>query len=229
MPLPLWRLTGWRRQAFEFFGSDRFSRPACFDLERKLDTLFDRPGYFVEAGAVDGFFESNTYYLERFRGWSGLLIEPSPTMFSRIARNRPNASAVNCALVSFDYDLPTVTLTDAHAFSGIFTANTAENEARLKAAKQFSDPRSVDVPARTLQSILDQLGVDRVDFFSLDVEGYEDQVLGGLDFARIRPRYILAECVTPQQKETLDRRLSPWYECLGPLSNRDVFYRAKDE
>ena len=150
-------------------------------------------------------------------------------MFSRIARNRPNASAVNCALVSFDYDLPTVTLTDAHAFSGIFTANTAENAARLTAAKQFGDPRSVDVPARTLQSILDQLGVGRVDFFSLDVEGYEDQVLRGLDFTRVRPRYILAECVTPQQKETLDGRLSPWYDCLGPLSNRDVFYRSKDE
>jgi FkbM family methyltransferase len=228
MPLPLWRLTGWRRRAFEFFGSDRYSRPACFDLERRLDTLFERPGYFVEVGAVDGFFESNTYFLERFRGWSGLLIEPSPTMFARIARNRPNAAAVNCALVSFDYGSPTVTLTDAHAFSGIFTADTAESEARLTAARQFGDPRAVDVPARTLQSILDELGVRCVDFFSLDVEGYEDQVLRGLDFTRVRPRYILAECITPQQKETLDARLSPWYDRLGPLSTRDVFYRSKD-
>jgi hypothetical protein len=41
-------------------------------MDRKLDELFDgRPGFFVEAGANDGYQQSNTYYLEHLRGWSG--------------------------------------------------------------------------------------------------------------------------------------------------------------
>ena len=120
--VPLWRLRTLRRTVFESLGSDRFSRPSPYHLEKKLLEYFDGPGVFVEAGAVDGFFESNTYYLERFLGWRGILIEPMPAMFRRIHVNRPRARAFNCALVAFDYAPATVTLTGAHALTRVSTA-----------------------------------------------------------------------------------------------------------
>src|SRR5438270_7132790 len=68
-----------RRQAAEERGEDHLSRPALHQLEVKLNAIIDRDdGYFVEAGAHDGFTQSNTYWLERFRGWRGLLVEPMP-------------------------------------------------------------------------------------------------------------------------------------------------------
>ena len=42
---------------------------------------------------------------------------------------------------------------------------------------------------------MDNLGLDNqdVDFFSLDVEGYEFRVLNGIDFAKHKPKYFLVE------------------------------------
>lgn len=59
-----------RRTGHERCGSDLFSRPALHELDRKLEKFLDFDGgFFVEAGANDGFAQSNTYYFERFRRW----------------------------------------------------------------------------------------------------------------------------------------------------------------
>jgi hypothetical protein len=49
------------------------------------------------------------------------------------------------------------------------------------------------VPARTLTAVLDEHRLRCVDLLSLDVEGYEIEVLKGFDLERFCPRYILVE------------------------------------
>ena len=39
-------------------------------------------GYFIEAGAYDGYEISNTLYFEKFLGWTGILVEPNPEAFA---------------------------------------------------------------------------------------------------------------------------------------------------
>jgi hypothetical protein len=52
----------------------------------------------------------------------------------------------------------------------------------------------IDVPVRTLDDILAEIGAPKpLDFLSVDVEGHEIEVLSGFDFARWRPRLILLE------------------------------------
>lgn len=41
-------------------------------------SLFKTNGFFIECGALDGEFHSNTLYLERYLGWKGLLVEADP-------------------------------------------------------------------------------------------------------------------------------------------------------
>ncbi|XP_037804583.1 uncharacterized protein LOC119598944 [Penaeus monodon] len=50
------------------------------------------PGTFVEIGAVDGEFMSQTLMLEKALGWSGLLVEPDPRSFAILQDRRRNAS-----------------------------------------------------------------------------------------------------------------------------------------
>jgi hypothetical protein len=49
----------------------------CFNISWIL--VLKTGGFFIECGALDVETRSNTLYLERFLGWSGLLVEANPT------------------------------------------------------------------------------------------------------------------------------------------------------
>lgn len=216
--LPLWRLTLLRRRLFEAVGNTSYSRPSYGDLVAKIRKYCPDPGVFVEAGAVDGFFESNTYELERFHGWRGLLVEPVPEMCARIASTRPRAIAVNCALVSDPAARPFVEVAAAHAFSRVIDGAAPDPEAPAGPL--------VRVPTRSLSALLDEHGLGRIDLLSLDVEGYEIEVLRGLDLTRHKPRFMVVECLTPEAREAMDRHLAGHYRVAELLTYRDVLYAA---
>ena len=54
--------------------------------------LLQNPGFFVEVGAVDGLFMSQTIVLEEKLNWTGLLIEPDPRNFQKLLHSGRNAS-----------------------------------------------------------------------------------------------------------------------------------------
>jgi hypothetical protein len=82
------------------------------------------------------------------------------------------------------------------------------------------------VPARTLQSVIDDAGLTSIDLLSLDVEGYEPQVLDGLDLARCRPTYIVVECLDENAEARVAERLAGSYDYLDRVSPRDLLFRA---
>jgi hypothetical protein len=54
--------------------------------------------------------------------------------------------------------------------------------------------RVIEVPIRTLDSVLEEAGAhEGFDFLSIDVEGHEIEVLRGFDLARWQPQVILLE------------------------------------
>ena len=56
------------RFIFEFFNISIFSKPGLNGLDDKLEKYLDYTnGFFIEAGGNDGFLQSNTYYLEKFK------------------------------------------------------------------------------------------------------------------------------------------------------------------
>ncbi len=60
-----------------------------------------RGGRFLRGGSAnDGYQQSNTYYLERFCGWRGILIEPIPELYTEAVVEQPNSQVINAALVS---------------------------------------------------------------------------------------------------------------------------------
>lgn len=217
MSSPLWRLRTWRRKLWELVGSDRHSRPGHPSILNGLKKHLESPGFFIEAGAVDGFFESNTYYLERFEGWTGILVEPVPAMFRRLRTNRPRSLHYNCALVASDYQQRTISICNAHAMSSI-TSHSTNGDTRS---------HSIDVPARTLASIIEEVKPPRIDLLSLDVEGYEIPALQGLDLNINRPRLILVECLTSEAKQSMDKFLADSYSCIDQLTYRDFLYAPR--
>jgi len=60
------------------------------DLE-VLNFYNKKDGFFIEIGASDGIFLSNTYLLEKDHNWKGICVEPVPSKFELLCKNRPNS------------------------------------------------------------------------------------------------------------------------------------------
>ncbi len=226
-------LLGARRAAFERCGSDRYSHPALFDLDRQLaQRLPHAGGFFVEAGANDGFLQSNTYWLERFRRWNGVLVEPVPHLAAQARRRRPGATVVNCALVPPQTEGTSVRLRYGGLMSVVAGSKGggAEEEAFARAGDMngLDDYAELDVPGRTLTSVLAAAGApEEIDLLTLDVEGYEAEALKGLDLERYRPRLMLVEAMDAVRQQQLEAVIGRHYEYVERLSPHDLLYERR--
>jgi FkbM family methyltransferase len=157
-------------------------------LDQKLDELFrgKEGGFFIELGANDGLAQSNTAFFEFYRGWKGILVEPSPTAYEACKAARPFSSCYNVACVSAGYEGATI--------CGDFTGGLMSSVG----GERMSAEAKVEVPASTLTALIDAVGSPDIDLLSLDAEGYELNILQGLDLERHRPHYMLIEVYTKE-------------------------------
>ena len=181
-------------------------------FDHKLDMLFKNKenGFFIELGANDGIEQSNTAFFEFSRGWKGILIEPSVSKFEKCVRNRPNSSCFNCACVSNTFAESTV--------SGDFNGGLM---ASIGGVRLNNGHACVSVPAKTLASIIDSIQppIAKIDLLSLDTEGYELNILQGLDLTRHRPMYMLIEIYTRDYDVIVDFLKRHNYELHSNFSN----------
>jgi FkbM family methyltransferase len=218
-----------RRRLFERLGSARYSRPALHDMDRRLDELFDRDGgFFVEAGGFDGYTQSNTYYLERFRRWTGILVEPMPELAAEARLNRPHARVFQCALVGGE-DAPDSIEMEFGDLMSTVSGIHDEDWTDAGLVLGWREHRTETVPARSLSDLLDEVGGPQVDLLSLDVEGYEAEVLSGLDLSRHAPAWILVEMHDlAAGRQAISSILGDHYAEHSQLSPLDVLYRRRD-
>lgn len=175
------------------------------EIDRKLFKYLNyKNGFFVECGANDGVTQSNTLLLEQELQWTGLLVEPGYVNYNKCRISRSNCIVENYALVSCDYQEKTINgnfnndLCNGLMNSIDLYPDYFDSEMIFWADKFRRENKSetTEVNCCTLQHLLDKHLINKIDFFSLDVEGYEIEVLKGLDLKKIRPVYILIETTT---------------------------------
>lgn len=202
------------RPILEHFGCGYLSSVGLDGIDRELVELLGhkRNGVFIEAGANDGISQSNTYYLEKVLNWSGILVEPLPDLAAKCFAQRDRAVVYNAALVREGYGQETVPIERANLMSVINDGvlSTEEVHHHLERARyyeQIEETETLQVSARTLTSILTDAQIRDIDFFSLDVEGYEYEVLKGLDLNLFRIDRIFVE-TRPSNEADITRHLS---------------------
>ena len=214
-----------RRGVFEALGSRRYSRPALHGMDRSLEQLVhERPGVFVEAGAHDGYTQSNTYYLERHLGWRGLLVEAVPELYEKARRRRPRSVVTQAALVAPEDDGSDVVM----QFGDLSSTLGTRDHARGGLDNAGRAPYEVTVRGRTLSGLLDESGLDRPDLIVLDVEGHELAALRGLDFDRHAPELLVVEMLElDRQRPGFDALLGSHFRFDRKLSEWDALYRRR--
>ena len=85
----------------------------------------------------------------------------------------------------------------------------------------------VEVELKSLSEIIDESGFETIDFMSVDVEGFEYEVLQGLDLSRHRPNYLLVE-VWKQNEHHILNYLEDYYNVEKRLNEKDILFGLKE-
>lgn len=152
-------------------------------------------GTFVEIGAHDGVTYSNTLYLERERGWSGVVVEPIPEVFTKLQENR-HCQCLNACIFKTDGTVYFRVLDGySQMLSGIVDEYDERHLERIERElrEHGGQAREIEVQACTMSSLLTKYDLQTIDYLSIDVEGGEYEVLQGLDFGRVAVKVIGVE------------------------------------
>jgi FkbM family methyltransferase len=171
--------------------------------DRFLDQVFQgqTAGTCVEVGAHNGVVYSNTLFFEQ-RGWRCLLVEPNPALCTEIRKVRV-AEVFECAASSVSGEVTLHIPEQADVLSTVCSQPPVHSRMR----SEGGNVRTLRVAARTLDDILSEASVDQLEFVSIDVEGYESEVLKGLSLSRWRPRVLIVEDNSDCQDNAVPRYL----------------------
>ena len=147
-----------------------------------------RQGFYVDIGANDPMELNNTLRFYK-RGWNGINIEPLPLLFKRIQKHRPRDINLNLAVGPVDGEVDFYVI-DPDTLSTLDSQTAHENLKRPGA--RLIEKRKIAV--LRLETVFDRyLNNHGIDFMSLDVEGYEREVLIGNNWQKYRPALIIIE------------------------------------
>lgn len=143
------------------------------------------PGTYVDVGCYQERLHSVTRLFYE-RGWSGLNIDAN-TRFASQYRCRTRDRFVGAAIGATAGEL---VFRQYPNHDGLSTFDEVLKAEHLGAGYGYKD---VTVPVRTLDDVLSAAGLDHIDFLKIDVEGFEPDVLRGLDLTKTRPTVVVIE------------------------------------
>jgi FkbM family methyltransferase len=175
-------------------------RYSQFNEELVIRHFFDdrRDGVFVDVGCYHWKQHSTTYYLEAHLGWSGVGVDALPWLRAGYEKNRKSTRFFNYLVT--DHSGGTTTLFAAGPISSI-------DESRVEGWRPGEKHKSIEVASITLNELLDEAEISKIDFLSMDIEGSEAAALRGFDIERFAPELPCIE-VAAQNREAVDRYFS---------------------
>ncbi|TRY68426.1 hypothetical protein TCAL_07481 [Tigriopus californicus] len=188
-----------------------------------------RSGFFIEAGAWDGQYLSNSLFFEKERGWTGLLIEPNTEAFQSLMMNpaRNRSVAANACLSIHKYP-EQVAFDSADVFGGILDTDHLPDQNMMNLRSGITKGRSLyRVQCYPLYSLLLAMGNPTVDYFSLDIEGAEIKVLLTIPFDKVNIRTLSIE-VEHSKKSVIRKMMTKRGYKLYKALKTDYIY-VKDD
>ena len=147
-------------------------------------------GFYIDVGANDPNDDSVTKAFYD-RGWHGINIEPLPSHHRCLQEQRPHDINLAMAAGSSDgvlelFDVPAIR---GWATSSLSVAQMHRDQGHLVEAST--------VPVRRLSAICEDWVTGDIHFLKIDVEGFEADVINGMDFERWRPWVVVVEATLP--------------------------------
>ena len=164
----------------EFFVCNKWRSKAQIsqDLFALYFSQFSKDGFFVEIGAADGFYLSNTLSLE-ISGWKGIIIEPLPMWHQKI-RERKCYIDLRCVYEKSNYKLTFEEVFDYPELSGITEDLDQDGNESLR-----KNSTKLEVDTISLNDLLEEYKApNKINYISVDTEGSEYKILKNFNFKK---------------------------------------------
>ena len=189
-----------------------------------LDFFQDRTGgFFLDVGCYDWKDLSTTYYLEKHLGWSGIGVDANP-FYGPIWKEKRSRGKYYQYLVSDHSD-------KVESFYAQLGVGSTRKE-RMIGGKTIKG-EEIKVPTITLTKLLDDNGIEKIDFLSMDIELSEPPALAGFDIERFKPELVCVEAATPIREQLMEYFTLHGYERIDKYMKHDkvnwYFTPKKDE
>lgn len=158
-----------------------------------------KPSY-IDIGAHDPFYLSNTalFYKD---GARGINIEANPQLFENFKINRPEDINLNIGIGSKEDESDFYIMMD----SSLSTFSKHEANLLTKHGKELNEIKRLKL--MTLTSVLAQYNNGLFpDFMSLDVEGFDFEIIQSIDFEKSFPKVVCVEAAEYSMVGTGARR-----------------------
>ena len=158
------------------------------DLWVLESTKFKKNGYFLEVGAFDGIYHSNTYLLESEYDWQGICVEPS-SKYVELSKNRKCHTCDLLVYSKTDLSINFCETVNNLELSGIpnyFNDDGHQLSRSQHETKQISTISLTDL-------CIKYNAPESIDYLSIDTEGSELHILKHHDFDKYRFQYITIE------------------------------------
>lgn len=159
------------------------------------EQYFDRrsDGYFVEVGAYDGEYSSNTSGLADI-GWFGYYIEPVPEYFQHCKIRHAKNRNITVSQYAIGIEQGKVEINVGGPLSTISDEMRIHFDSLDWAKDGFKLGKKVQVDQLTLEGYLVEHGLKpQFELLVVDVEGYEWNVLRNFDIQKWRPQMVIIE------------------------------------
>ncbi len=185
-----------------------------------------RCGVYVECGALDGLLHSNTLFLERAFGWTGLLIEANPFLIGDIKKARPGAQIASCALSDKTGTAEFEVFSGGiYGWSGLTDHFDKRRQAMFDTQVPATQRHKITVQTRQLRNVLREHNIFHVDFLSLDVEGAEYSVLKDYPFNLMSIDVIAVEDNFNDQAQLATLLIANNYQCVARVGQDNIWKR----
>jgi len=183
----------------------------------------EEPKFFVEAGACDGYFSSNTWLLESQNRWTGILCEPGQVWHEKLFSLR-RCTIDTRALWSTSGDTLEFRQTDLPNLSTIEGFTDVDMHAASRSGGKNYEVVSVSL----VDLLVENEAPNYIDFLSLDTEGTEFEILSEFSFGRFSFGVIVCEHNNTARnsaiRELLIRNGYTYLEELAGISLGDAWF-----
>ena len=161
-----------------------------FDEDKIIRHFFDdrERGFFLDVGCAEWNLNSATLYLEKHLGWKGIAVDARAELRQGWTRNRPGAKFFNYIVTDH------AGTKDKFYWAGGISSTNADHVKSFPGAEDVDLKRlEREAPTITLNQLLDEQGVKKIDFMLMDIELGEPPALRGFDIERFKPELVCVE------------------------------------